>query len=139
MNNLKKDSKICIGTANFGLNYGLKNKKPLSNNIIKKVFYFAKQKNINFIDTAISYKKSENKIGYLKQENLNVITKISKIPNSVKDIEKWIINNTILSCKRLNISKLYGLLIHNTKDLNNKKKSKEIYKAFNYLIKKKKL
>ena len=42
-----------------------------------------------------------------------------------------------MSCKRLKVSNLYGLLIHDTKDLKNKKKSKEIYQAFDYLIKKK--
>ena len=72
MHNLKNNSKICIGTANFGLNYGLNNKKPLSKKIIKEIFNFAKSKNINFIDTAMSYKKSENKIGHLKNQNLNI-------------------------------------------------------------------
>jgi aryl-alcohol dehydrogenase-like predicted oxidoreductase len=137
MHNLKNNSKICIGTANFGLNYGLNNKKPLSKKIIKEIFNFAKSKNINFIDTAMSYKKSENKIGHLKNQNLNIITKITNIPNNVHNIKQWIIDNTILSCKKLNTNKLYGLLIHNTEDLKNKKKSREIFKAFNFLIEKK--
>lgn len=38
MHNLKNNSKICIGTANFGLSYGLNNKKPLSKKIIKEIF-----------------------------------------------------------------------------------------------------
>ena len=137
MNSLNKSNKICIGSANFGLRYGLKNKKTLSDEVIKKIFRFANKNNINFIDTAISYKKSEVRIGYSNQKNLNIITKISKIPNNVTNIKKWIIDNTILSCRRLNVTRLYGLLIHNTKDLKNKKKSKEIYKAFDYLIRKK--
>jgi len=139
MSNLKKNSKICIGTANFGLNYGLNNKKPLSKKIIKEIFNFAKLNNIKFIDTAISYKESENKIGYLKNKNQdqNIITKISNMPSNTKNIKNWIINNTILSCKRLKTNKLYGLLIHNTEDLKNKKKAKEIFKAFDFLIKKK--
>ena len=134
MNSLNRSNKICIGSANFGLRYGLKNKKTLSDKVIKKIFSFANKNNINFIDTAISYKKSEVKIGYSNQKNLNIITKISKIPNNVKNVKKWIIDNTILSCKRLNVTRLYGLLIHNTNDLKNKNKSKEIYKAFDYLI-----
>ena len=137
MNSPNKSNKICIGSANFGLRYGLKNKKTLSDEVIKKIFRFANKNNINFIDTAISYKKSEVRIGYSNQKNLNIITKISKIPNNITNIKKWIIDNTILSCRRLNVTRLYGLLIHNTKDLKNKKKSKEIYKAFDYLIRKK--
>ena len=137
MNSLNRSNKICIGSANFGLRYGLKNKKTVSDEEITKIFSYANRNNINFIDTAIGYKKSETKIGYLNQKNLYIITKISKIPNNVKNIKKWIIDNTILSCKRLNIKELYGLLIHDTNDLKNKKKSKEIYKAFDYLIGKK--
>ena len=128
MHNLKNNSKICIGTANFGLNYGLNNKKPLSKKIIKEIFNFAKSKNINFIDTAMSYKKSENKIGHLKNQNLNIITKITNIPNNVHNIKQWIIDNTILSCKKLNTNKLYGLLIHNTEDLKNKKNQEKFLK-----------
>ena len=46
--------KICIGTSNFGKNYGLINKKI---NIleVKKILNFALKNKIYHLDTAISY------------------------------------------------------------------------------------
>tara|TARA_B100000768_G_scaffold179741_1_gene198081 strand:- start:3084 stop:3968 length:885 start_codon:yes stop_codon:yes gene_type:complete len=135
MSYLKKHSKICIGSANFDARYGINKKKSPTNSTLKKIFFYAKSKKINFIDTAINYEGSENKIGRLGHKNINIITKIPKIPDNLNNIEKWVIDNTFLSCKRLNVKKLYGLLIHDTKDLKDKKKSKAIFKAFDYLLK----
>ena len=41
-----------------------------------------------------------------------------------------------MSCKNLKVKSLYGLLIHDTSELNDKK-SEQIFKAFKYLIKNK--
>ena len=44
--------------------------------------------------------------------------------------------NAKMSCKNLKVKSLYGLLIHDTSELNDKK-SEQIFKAFKYLIKNK--
>jgi len=137
MKNIKLANKLCIGSANFGDHYGLNDAKIPSKVTLKKIFSFIKKKNINFIDTSIAYRNSEVKIGKLKKNNLKIITKISNFPNSPKNIEKWIINKVYLSCKKLKVKNLYGLLIHHTRDLKDKKRSQIIYKTFDYLIKKK--
>lgn len=134
MSYIKSANKICIGSANFGSSYGINKKKPISKKVLKKIFSYAKKNKINFIDTAINYKKSEINIGSLNKTNIKIITKISKIPKYVVNIEKWIIKKTNESCKRLNIKKLYGLLVHDTSELRNNKKAKLFYKAFDYLI-----
>jgi len=137
MINQKKISNACLGTANFGSNYGTNKKEAIKKKNIEKIFYYAKENNINFLDTAMNYKNSEKKIGLSKKHNLKIITKLPNIPKKIINVEKWVINKVLISCKRLKTKKLYGILIHNTSQLENKERSKEIYQAFDYLLKKK--
>ena len=137
MINRKKISNICLGSANFGSSYGINKKKAVKIKEIKKIFNYSKKNNINFLDTAINYQNSEKRIGLINKHNFKIITKLPKVPKRIINIEKWVIREIIKSCKRLKIKNLYGLLIHYTSELKDKKKSKEIYKAFNYLLKKK--
>lgn len=137
MINKKKISNICLGSANFGSSYGINKKKAVKIEEIKKIFNYSKKNKINFLDTAINYQNSEKRIGLINKHNFKIITKLPKVPKKIINIEKWVIKEIIKSCKRLKIKNLYGLLIHYTSELKDKKKSKEIYKAFDYLLKKK--
>jgi len=132
----KKISTICLGTANFGFDYGI-NKKKIKNKDLKKIIDYAKKENIKFIDTAINYKNSEKNIGLINSYNLKIITKLPQIPKKIINVEKWIVNKIKQSCNRLKTNSLYGVLIHDTAELKDKKISKKIYKAFDYLLKKK--
>ena len=56
--------KLILGTANFDLNYGVKNKyKKLRIKEIKKIIIYLKKKNISYIDTAQSYNNTEKILG----------------------------------------------------------------------------
>ena len=57
---IQSKSKICIGAANFGEIYGI-NKKAISQRTLKRIFQYAKQKKIKFIDTSMNYKNSDFK------------------------------------------------------------------------------
>ena len=74
-------SKIAIGTAQFGLDYGIANQNGKVNiNEIRLILDFAHNNNINTLDTAKAYGNSEKSIGrYLKQRphSWNIITKIN--------------------------------------------------------------
>ena len=74
----------------------------------------------------MNYKNSDFKIGKIKLKNINIITKISNFPKKDSDLENWIINQVVTSCKKLKIKSLYGLLIDKTNKLKNKKRSKKI-------------
>ena len=130
-------NKICIGSANFGMEYGLDKKSPLLKKDIKEIFEFLKKENTIYIDTAANYKNSEIIIGKYSTKKFKIITKIKKIPKGVKDLEKWLKNEIYISCKKLRVNKIYGLLVHDTQDLKNKKKAKKIYKTFDILKKSK--
>ena len=72
-------NKIILGTAQFGMNYGISNSKGKINFIeIIKILDLLKKKKLNFLDTASSYDLSESEIGkyYLKsKKKFNIITK----------------------------------------------------------------
>ena len=109
--------KLVIGSAQLGMKYGLFNNKPMSRKEFKKIEKLVFKSNINFIDTAISYGDSENIIGNSKFKNLNIITKI-KLPEK-KDIyiKDWVSKEISKSLNRLKIKNIYGVLIHDYRDL----------------------
>ena len=73
--------KIALGGAQFGLNYGISNKKgKLSNNTILSILNTACENNIDTIDTAKAYGNSEGMIGdclnFISNKKWKIITKI---------------------------------------------------------------
>ena len=114
---IQSKSKICITELLILVkSMVLTKKKAISQRTLKRIFQYAKQKKIKFIDTSMNYKNSDFKIGRIKLKNINIITKISNFPKEDNDLENWIINQVVTSCKKLKIKSLYGLLI--TKQMN---------------------
>lgn len=109
-------SKLCLGTVQFGLDYGINNKtgKPKQEEVINIIDYLSK-KSINVFDTSIHYGDSQEVLGNsfkaLEKEAL-VISKISS-EFFDKSLEKEIDKSIDI----LNIDSLYGLLLHDTKKL----------------------
>ena len=131
-------NKIIIGSANVNKRYGLINNK-ININEFKKLLNFAVIKGINTVDTSPQYSNSEKVIGSLKK-NFKIVTKITRIPSKIKkiEIEKWITNQFLQSCKNLRLNKVYGLLLQNAETLLSKN-SKFVFRALLNLKKKNKL
>ena len=129
-------NKICIGSANFGLNYGYK-KKRLSKKDAKKIINYSYKMGINYIDTAINYGDTHKILGEFNLKKFNVITKLPTPPKNIKSIKKWCISNVMQAKKTLRIKCIYGLLIHDTKILQNTNNANEIFEALNFLKSKK--
>ena len=111
-------NKLALGTVQFGLNYGIANKiGQISFDDAKEILKYAKNKNIDLIDTAISYGESEKVIGDVGIQGFKFITKLSVPPNDHVNIHKWIEEKISLSLERLGIESLYGLLIHRSENL----------------------
>ena len=118
-----------IGTAQFGTEYGVSNKKKISKNQIKKIFYFLEKKNILKFDTAENYGDAELKIGaYNKIKKFILSTKISSLKKvKQKDLEQKINSKVEIMCKKLHTNKINYLLLHDFKDIQRKdNKSKKI-------------
>lgn len=111
-------SKICLGTAQLGMDYGIANKtgKPDTNEI-NNILNFALESGIVSLDTAHSYGNSEKAIGeFVKNNDVNfkIISKLPPLTENI-DIEK----NVFESLSRLNINSIYGYLIHKFDDFLN--------------------
>lgn len=111
-------TKIVLGSVQFGINYGISNKKGKTKfSEVKKILKFAKESEIKLIDTAIAYGDCEEILGKTGFNNFNFISKLPKIPRNCNNIDYWVQNNVESSLSKLKVRNLYGLLIHHTKDL----------------------
>ncbi len=101
--------KLTIGTAQFGLDYGISNTNgEVSLSEIEKLLWYANENDIKLIDTAKGYGRSESKLGEANVSNFNIITKLSDISNIENDIND--------SLEKLKISTLYAVLVHDFKN-----------------------
>lgn len=105
--------KFILGTAQFGLNYGINNRSGIPNdNQLKKILDYCTQMNVNFLDTAPSYGNCEKRIGMFANNRFNIISKFSQL-----DSKKELDNNIDESLKSLNIKSLYGYLSHDENNI----------------------
>ena len=73
-------SKLILGTAQFGLNYGITNTTQIQSNEIQKILKYAEKEGITSIDTSSNYGSSERVIGENNTGNYSISTKfMSKI------------------------------------------------------------
>ena len=107
-------SKLALGTAQFGLDYGINNTRgKIPQEEIFQILDFACQNGIDMLDTAPAYGSSQKVIGqYLAARGgkLNVVSKLSK--GSFSDVRKAIHN--ILA--EVNLNTIYGLIYHSIDD-----------------------
>jgi len=105
--------KLAIGTAQFGMKYGISNVSgKVSQEKGKEIIKYAASSGIDIIDTAIAYGDSEAVLGDIGVKAFKVITKLPEVPDYIVDIEGWVINAVKDSISRLGVESLYGLLLH---------------------------
>ena len=126
--------KIVIGTANFGMKYGL-DKNKLHPDEIKKIFNYCKKEGIKSLDTASGYKKSLENLKKNEIENWEIISKISSLPLHVKDVNSYVKKVFFTTLKKLDLQKIHTILIHDENDILNVSRGKKITKALNDLKK----
>ena len=103
--------KIALGTAQFGMDYGISNPRgKISRDEVFDILDNAANAGIDMLDTAQAYGESEEVIGsYLRSSNnrLRIITKLS--PCAPGDVGRIFES----SLKKLNCDSVEGCLIHN--------------------------
>ena len=113
-------NKLAIGTAQFGMDYGIESSPgKVSINEVKKILEYAKSINIDMLDTASAYGKSEKILGELNVDEFKIVTKtrhfnVLKITDDDVNVLNRDFDNSL---KDLKLDSLYGLLIHNADDL----------------------
>jgi aryl-alcohol dehydrogenase-like predicted oxidoreductase len=121
MNN-ETQSKIGIGTARFGLNYGITNPNTsTSETEAHQIALRAAEVGCLTIDTAASYGNSEEVLGRIlpKHVQFKIITKTLPVLNRSIDtpLLQQFQSNFLLSLKKLARPNIEGLLIHHGVDL----------------------
>ncbi len=118
-----KTSKIVLGTAQLGQDYGIANKTGApSAKTAFKLLDAAVKNGINTFDTAPAYGSSERLIGnYLggSKDHVNLMTKIPAYPGAGISKEKYSIflrTSLSASLKKLKQPRIYGLLFHSYPD-----------------------
>lgn len=111
--------KLALGTAQFGLDYGVANKKGRVNlEEVRTVLKLAKSVGIKTLDTASAYGSSESTLGMAGIEGFEVITKIPPFTSDATlDIDMWIRGTVSDSLSRLKTQTLRGLLFHRPLEL----------------------
>jgi aryl-alcohol dehydrogenase-like predicted oxidoreductase len=122
--------KLVLGTVQFGKNYGLVDGKKIKHHELKKVEKLIIRSSIKFIDTSTNYGDSEKIIGKSNLNKLNIITKI-QLPKKNINIEEWVKKKIYSSLSKLKVKKIYGVLIHDYKDLLGTKGKKYLKYLYN--------
>ena len=108
-------NKLTIGSANFGLEYGIANNKKLSGEEVFKILESALDSDVWGIDTAKAYGDAERVIGRFFAQKGKVFKVITKLPEKEysrpKDVEREILE----SLENMNIQFIDFVLMHSYK------------------------
>lgn len=115
---MKNNSRLALGTAQFGLSYGVANKSgKVSIEEASEILHIAADNGIHTLDTAIVYGESEEVLGKIGVKKWNIISKLPEIPQNCKNINSWVNNSVQDSLKRLKKESIYALLLHRPEQL----------------------
>jgi aryl-alcohol dehydrogenase-like predicted oxidoreductase len=113
-------SKLGLGTAQWGLPYGLANQHGITSpETVTTLLKEARHHGIEILDTASLYGKSEAVLGSNPLEGFKVVTKTPGFATlHISDIEVNQLNEAFQqSLDLLQCKKIYGLLIHHAEDI----------------------
>ena len=117
-NNVLMKNRLVLGTAQFGMPYGIANQiGQVSNTETTEILKHASSAGMNTLDTAIAYGDAEKHLGMVGIKNWNVISKLPPLPENCIDIKQWAFKSVKESINNLGVTQLYGLLLHKPQDL----------------------
>lgn len=113
-------SKIGLGTAQWGMPYGVSNKlgrTPAKE--IKRILKVAHSAGISLLDTASLYGNAEQALGESDLSSYRVITKTPKFGNDsvLKADTDDLVRTFNASLRNLGLNSVYGLLVHDVSDI----------------------
>lgn len=113
-----KLEKVILGTAQWGLNYGISNRKgQLKSADIEEILELSSINGCRALDTASVYGNSETIIGGLDSSEFEVITKLPKVQDRIHTEENPLKSELFASMARLKRTYVSGLLLHDASDL----------------------
>jgi len=113
---------IVIGTAQFGLNYGVSNQNgQVTNSVAAQILHFAQNVGITSLDTAFAYGNSHEVIGSTQTSlpvPFNIITKLSVDNLSTEQVIKQV----QASLSQLRCTQIDAILLHQADELLSERK-----------------
>jgi aryl-alcohol dehydrogenase-like predicted oxidoreductase len=104
---------LVLGTAQFGLPYGVANQTGLvDRDEAEKILDCALHEGIDTLDTAVAYGDSERRLGEIGVGRWRIISKLPAIPAPVTDVGAWVRDSIDHSLRLIGVPSLYGLLLH---------------------------
>ncbi|CAG0970073.1 MAG: aldo/keto reductase [Candidatus Methanoperedens sp.] len=105
-----KVSKIALGTAQFGMDYGINNiRGKIPEKEVFEILNEALKSRIDTLDTAYAYGESETMIGEFNKKYKNKFKIVSKSPKcNTFDLNDFFDS----SIKRLGVEVIYGYMVH---------------------------
>ncbi len=111
-------SKIALGTAQFGLKYGIANDSgQVSEGQAQAMIDLARASGIDTLDTAVVYGTAERLLGKLGVADFRVISKVPALTDAVDSVTAWMQSEVAASLDRLRLPRLHGLMLHHADDL----------------------
>jgi aryl-alcohol dehydrogenase-like predicted oxidoreductase len=128
--------KLVIGTAQFGLDYGISNfSGKVNQKEVNAILKFASEMGIKFLDTATAYGDSEEAIGQsvISSNEFKIISKCHKESHT----RQQVFDSLDHSLKKLGSKQLYGYLAHDFQSIQSEEfyESLQAAKTFNKAIK----
>lgn len=110
-------SRIAIGSAQFGLEYGVMNQRgQVPPAEVGRILARARSFGIDTVDTAVAYGTSEQTLGAAGVRDFRIVTKLPRVPDS-EDVASWVVNTVRQSVAKLGVHKVHALLLHHPSDL----------------------
>jgi aryl-alcohol dehydrogenase-like predicted oxidoreductase len=105
--------RLSLGTAQFGLSYGIGNKNGRMTILVaKNIVNFARENGISSIDTAIAYGDAESRLGKIGIGDWKVVSKLPSISVKSGTILESVTVSIQKSLELLRLNTLHGLLLH---------------------------
>ncbi|MFZ4536855.1 aldo/keto reductase [Propionivibrio sp.] len=106
-------NRLALGTAQFGLPYGIANQAgQVTRQQAKAMLTLASTNGIDTLDTAIAYGDSEACLGAVGTDGFKLVTKLPALPDGCLEVSAWVRQQVAASMLRLGVSAVYGLLLH---------------------------
>ena len=111
-------ARLALGTAQFGLVYGVANRTgQVSHHSAASILSSARHAGVDTLDTAVAYGNSEQVLGDIGVDGWRIVTKLPALPAATDNIKAWVSEVFASSLRRLRVSRVHGLLLHQPGDL----------------------
>lgn len=106
-------SRIALGSAQFGMAYGIANRNgQVTTDEAHAILSQAQAAGIDTVDTAIAYGQSETVLGAHGMQDWQVVSKLPAFTDDCDDVSTWVWEQVMSSMARLKVTQLHGILLH---------------------------